>query len=380
MMGAILSPLRSQRAPLFEWWRSVDHWLLFMFVLLLLTGLLLSISASPAAAARLKLSEPLYFFFRHSLFALFGLMVALGVSLLPVETGRRFAMLSLLVMIGLLWLVHLEGVEVNGSRRWLNFGPLSLQPSEFTKPAFIVFVAWIFSLRKQVRHPYIYGLLLLIYGVLVALLFRQPDFGQLIFLTLCFLCLCFFAGISVKIMSILLCSTLGLSLLAYGWISHVRKRIHDFFDPQAGTDYQVEMAREAMAQGGLFGRGPGQGEVKFNLPDAHTDFIFAVAVEEFGVILALLMVGLLAGFVWRSYRNAVLLNDYFCQLAVAGLASMIGVQMVINLLVNLRLIPVKGMTLPFLSYGGSSLLSLSLSVGLILTFTRHRAGAYGYGV
>ncbi|MEE9272604.1 MAG: putative lipid II flippase FtsW [Robiginitomaculum sp.] len=371
---------RTNRTLIMEWWRSIDRVTLGLFLALLISGLILSMAASPAAANRLSLSNPFYFLYRHSLFVGMGLIGAFIVSMFNVINARR---LSVFVLIGAsLFLAALPiiGYEVKGATRWISIGPFSLQPSEFAKPAFIVFAAWMFSVRK--KSPEFPGIVILfvVYALLVLFLIRQPDFGQSFLLTLCFGAVFFYAGLSLGWMLFLMVGSIGGAVTAYSFMPHVRDRIDRFLNPEGSDTYQTDKALDAIANGGLFGRGPGEGQVKNYVPDIHTDFIFAVTVEEFGFILSMGLILLLAAFVARSFRNALHLNDYFAQLAVAGLATMIGLQTMINLAVNLNMVPAKGMTLPFISYGGSSMLALCFSAGLIMAFTRKRPGAYGFGV
>lgn len=379
MMRPTLASNRANRSFLLEWWRSVDHVILGLFVCLIGSGLILSMTASPAASASFDMVDPFHFFYRHSLFVVLGLLGAFILSLFSPEDARRLGVFALVGAFALLVLVMVDGHEAKGATRWLRLGDFSLQPSEFAKPAFIVFAAWMFSVRERDRNVPAIAIVFTVYLLLLALLIRQPDFGQSFLLTLCFAVVFFFAGLPLGWMMFMMgLSTLG-ALGAYAALPHVRDRVMRFINPAGSDTYQTDKALEAISHGGFFGRGPGEGAVKFNLPDGHTDFIFAVIAEEFGFLLSVCLIGLLAAFIIRVYINALKLNDFFCQLAVAGLATLIGIQTIINLYVNLNMAPAKGMTLPFISYGGSSLLSLCFSVGLILAFTRRRPGAYGYG-
>ena len=378
MITSAMSPARTNRSPVFEWWRSVDHITLALLLCLIGTGVILSMAASPAAAARLHVDDPFHFMYRHILFAALGLIGAFTLSMMSPNNARRIGVISMFGAIALMIVVQFSGVEVKGSTRWLRIGPFSLQPSEFAKPAFIVFAAWMFSIRKRDPNVPSVVIVFIAYLALIALLIQQPDFGQSFLLTLCFAAVFFFAGLSLGWMLFLMGVTIAGAIGAYFSLPHVQARVDRFLSP--GDDsYQTDRALEAIGNGGFFGRGPGEGAVKFTLPDGHTDFIFAVTVEEFGFLISLFVIILLAAFVIRCFRNALKLKDYFCQLAVAGLATMIGMQTVINLYVNLNMAPPKGMTLPFISYGGSSMLALCFAAGLILAFTRRRPGAYGYG-
>jgi len=373
-------PARHKRFFVKEWWRSLDRVLLGLFISLLICGLVLSLAASPAAARRLGLEDPFYFLKHQSLFVLAGFGGAIIVSMLNVTNARRLAVLAMLGAILVLMALPSIGHTVKGATRWIRVGPFSLQPSEFAKPGFIVFAAWMFSVRKS--HPDFPGIVitLMVFLLLLALLVIQPDIGQSVLLSLCFAAVFFYAGMTLRWMVILGGSAVIGGVAAVRFLPHVQDRLNRFLHPEGTDTYQIDKALEAIANGGLFGRGPGEGHIKNQLPDAHTDFIFAVAVEEFGFLLSMGLILLLAAFIGRAFRNALHLNDYFTQLAVAGLATMIGLQTLINISVNLNLIPSKGMTLPFISYGGSSMLALCFSAGLLLAFTRKRPGAYGFGV
>lgn len=379
-MVSLLSTDRTNRSLLLEWWRSVDRVMIGLFLTLIMAGLILSLAASPPASDRLGYDNPFFFFSRHLFFVVAGVSGALIVSLFSPTNARRLGVLALLGATILLFLLPFIGHEVKGATRWVRFAGFGLQPSEFAKPGFVVFAAWMFAHRKKdLSFPgmaFVFG----VYFLLIMLLLRQPDFGQSFLVTLCFGAVFFFAGLSMGWMLFLMGASVVGGIGAYFALPHVQDRINRFMNPEGSDTYQTDKALEAISNGGIFGRGPGEGKIKDQLPDAHTDFIFAVAVEEFGFIISFLLIALLAAFVGQAFRKALRLNDHFSQLAVAGLATMIGVQAIINLAVNLNMAPPKGMTLPFISYGGSSMLALSFSVGLILAFTRRRAGAYGYGV
>ena len=379
MAVATLHISRTNTSALAEWWRSIDHVLLGLLICLLGAGLILSMAASPAAATRIGYGNPFFFLYRHILFVGVGLAGALTLSFFRPQDARRLGVLALLGSFAALLLVEVAGHEVKGATRWLRIGGFGLQPSEFAKPAFIVFAAWMFAAVK--RDPGVPGvpIVFAVYALLVVFFIRQPDFGQSFLLTLCFAAVFFFAGLSLGWLVFMMgLSTVG-ALGAYFALPHVRSRLDRFLNPEGADTYQTDKALEAIGQGRFFGRGPGEGAVKYQLPDGHTDFIFAVAVEEFGLVISALLILLLGAFVMRAYRLALRLNDYFAQLAVAGIATMIGLQAVINLFVNLNMAPPKGMTLPFISSGGSSILSLCFAAGLVLAFTRRHPGAYEYG-
>ncbi len=370
---------RTDRSYFSEWWRTIDRLGLSLLLLSIIAGLILSLAASPAASARLGLDDPFYFFFRQLIFVTLGLAGAFFISILSPNDARRIGVLALLGSLIILISLPFIGYEVKGAIRWLRVGSISLQPSEFIKPAFIVFVAWIFSAVKNDNSVLASFIVTLIWLFTILLLLNQPDVGQAFLLTVCFAAVCFFGGISIRGTLTFIFIIMGLVSLAYIKLHHFRVRIEKFLSPSNSDTYQIDKALEAISNGGFWGRGPGEGAVKYSLPDGHTDYIFAITVEEFGYLISTFLIILLGSFVLRCFRNAVKLNDYFSQLAVAGLATMIGVQLLINLFVNLNMIPSKGMTLPFISYGGSSMLALCFTSGLILSFTRKRPGAYGYG-
>ncbi|MGF1463663.1 MAG: putative lipid II flippase FtsW [Maricaulaceae bacterium] len=364
------------QGALSRWWWSVDRVALGAVLALIAVGIVLSLAASPSAAARRDVPEPFFFLYRHSVFALIGVGVILAGSALSLRDARRLGVLSLLGGLALMGIVFLVGHEVNGAQRWLRLPGFSLQPSEFAKAGLVVTSAWLFTSRREDPNAIGSAPAFLFYGLMIALLILQPDFGQAVLVTALFGAVFFFAGMSWGWIA-------GLGVLAgvgagfaYALLPHVQSRVDRFLDPSSGDTYQIDRALEAIAAGGLFGVGPGEGEVKHRLPDAHTDFVFAVAAEEFGVLFCCGVIALYAVVVGRGFARARRLIDPFSQLAGAGLAGLIGLQAVINIAVNLSLAPPKGMTLPFISYGGSSMLAMCFAAGLMLNFTRRRPGAF----
>ncbi|MCW5725107.1 MAG: putative lipid II flippase FtsW [Maricaulaceae bacterium] len=359
-----------------DWWRGLDRTLLFTVLALMAVGLILSLAASPAAAERLRIADPFHFIYRHGIFAAVSLGVLAAVSTLSIRGARRLAGVVLLGAFALMALTLVAGHEVNGARRWLRFGAFSLQASEFLKPALIVIAAWLFAeARRGAPVParlIAFGL----YLAAVALLLLQPDFGQTVLITLCFGGVFFAAGLNWKWIAGLSAAAAGGLAAAWFFLPHVAGRIERFINPASGDTYQIDRAIEAISRGGVMGAGPGEGEVKRLLPDAHTDFIFAVAAEEFGLLASLAIIGLFAILIASAWTRAMRLADHFAQLAVTGLALQFGLQALINIAVNLNLMPAKGMTLPFVSYGGSSMIALALGAGLMLALTRRRPGAY----
>ena len=362
---------REQRTPFSEWWWTVDRLLLAAIVALMLGGVILSLAASPPVATRIGL-DPFHFFNRHVLLLLPSVIVLIGVSFLSPRQIRRAALIVFAVSAVLIVATLLVGPEVKGSRRWITLIGINIQASESAKPAFVVLAAWLFA--ESARKPDMpatsiaLGLLL----TLVALLVLQPDFGQTMLVLMVWGALFFIAGMRM-IWVAGLAAAAGAGLFgAYLLVPHVAFRIKRFMNPGTGDTFQVDTAMEAFSNGGWFGLGPGEGIAKRSLPDSHTDFVFAVAAEEFGIILCLALLALFAFVVIRALLRAYATEDLFSRFAASGLAILFGVQAAINMSVNLQLIPAKGMTLPFISYGGSSIISLAYSVGMLLALTRLR--------
>ena len=369
---------RANRSVIAQWWWTVDRWMLVALFILVILGAVLSLAASPAVANRLGLSS-FHFVYRHALFVLPSLALMFAVSMLPPRQVRRLAVIVFSVGLGFLALTLVWGTEIKGAHRWLNVGGFALQPSEFVKPAFVVVAAWMFS--EGLRHPAFPGaaVALLLYALVACLLVLQPDFGQMMLVTLVFSALFFMAGLSWRWIGLMGTLAVAGAAGAYSQMPHVTSRVDRFLDPGTGDTFQIDRALEAVRTGGFFGRGPGEGVVKRILPDAHTDFIFAVVAEEFGVLLAVVVIGLFCFIVMRSFNLVMDAKDRFVQLAASGLAALFGLQALINLAVNVNLLPAKGMTLPFISYGGSSMLAMSFGMGMLLALTRRRV-SHGEGL
>lgn len=362
---------REQRTPLSEWWWTVDRLLLAAFMALMLGGVILSLAASPPVAVRIGL-DPFHFFNRHVLFLVPSVIVMLAVSFLSPRQVRRTALVVFAISIVLVVATLLFGPEVKGAKRWITILGINIQASESLKPAFVVLVAWLFA--ESAKRPEMpatsmaLGLLLMT----VTLLVLEPDFGQTMLILMVWGTLFFIAGMRmIWVFGLMGAGAVGL-FGAYMLVPHVAGRIKRFMDPASGDTFQVDMAMESFTHGGWFGQGPGEGTVKRILPDSHTDFVFAVAAEEFGIILCLALLALFAFIVIRALSRAYASEDLFARFAAAGLAIMFGIQASINMAVNLHLMPAKGMTLPFISYGGSSMISLAYGVGMLLALTRQR--------
>jgi cell division protein FtsW len=362
---------REERTPFSEWWWTVDKPLMGAILALMLTGVILSLAASPPVATRIGL-DPFHFFSRHVLFLLPSCIVLLGVSFLSPRSIRRSALIIFTVSIILIVLTLAIGPEVKGSRRWITLLGVNIQASEIAKPSFVVIAAWLFAESTKRPEMPATTMALVLLMMLVALLVMEPDFGQTMLILMVWGSLFFIAG--MRMIWVFGLAGLGAAGLfsAYLFVPHVAGRIKRFMNPASGDTFQVDTAMEAFYNGGWFGLGPGEGIAKRSLPDSHTDFVFAVAAEEFGIILCLAMLGLFTFVVIRTLSRSYANEDMFSRFAASGLAILFGVQAAINMSVNLQLIPAKGMTLPFISYGGSSIVSLAYGVGMMLALTRLR--------
>ncbi len=366
---------RADRTVLSEWWWTVDRLLLGSLLVLMVVGIVLCLAASPPVAARLGIADPFHFVDRQVMFLVPAVIVMFGTSFLQPRTIRRVCVVVFAVFFVLLCATLVIGPEVKGARRWLNLAGITVQPSEFLKPAFVVLAAWLFA--ESSKRPEMPAQLLAIglLGAVLLPLVMQPDFGQTTLVCLVWGALFFLAGLRWIWMVGLVGVGAGGLTLAYNVVPHVRKRIDRFLDPATGDTYQVDTALESFRHGGWLGQGPGEGTVKRILPDGHTDFVFAVAAEEFGIILCLILLALFAFIILRSLNRALKEQDPFARFAATGLAMLFGLQASINMAVNVHLMPAKGMTLPFISYGGSSLISLAFGMGMLLALSRSHPGA-----
>jgi cell division protein FtsW len=364
---------RIDQRPVARWWWTVDRWSLGALALLIGFGAVMSMAASPAVAERLGYA-PLHFAERHLVTVPVALAIMILVSLLPPRTVRRVALIGFAIAVALLALTFVVGVEIKGARRWINLPGLSLQPSEFVKPTFIVVAAWLFAEQKE--RPGFPGnaISMVLFVGLIAMLIKQPDLGMAVVVALVWFAQFFMAGLRLYWVAAGTIAGVGGFVGAYLWLPHVTSRINRFLDPAAGDSYQVNRSMEAFANGGWWGKGPGEGTVKDVLPDAHADFVFAVAGEEFGLVVCVLIVAVFAFIVLRGFSRLLQEGNFFVVLSATGLLIQFGLQAIINMASTLHLIPTKGMTLPFLSYGGSSMLALALGMGMMLALTRRRLG------
>lgn len=364
---------RNDRSVLGHWWWTVDHWLLLGLMLLIFYGAVLTFAASPPAAARIQID--IFHFVRQQIVLLpIAFITMLGISLLSPTWVKRLAVIALLGALLVAALVTVAGDEIKGARRWIHLFGFSLQPSEFLKPAYAVFAAWMFATaRHQPGFPG--ALIASAVGLLaLALLVLQPDVGQAAILIAIWFSQVFLAGLPMYwIAGFAIAGAAGL-YGAYATLPHVARRVDAFLDPATGAGFQVTKALAAFRQGGPWGMGPGEGTVKNHIPDAHADFILAVAGEEFGLIACLLIVATFAFVVLRGFSRAVKDENLFTLYATTGLLVGFGLQALINMASTLHMIPTKGMTLPFISYGGSSLMALAFGMGMVLALTRKRFG------
>jgi cell division protein FtsW len=365
---------RTERNALADWWWSVDRLMLAALGTLMLLGIVLSLAASPPVAARIGL-DAFHFVNRHVMYLLPAFAVLIATSFLEPRQIRRVALAVFAISLVLTVATLGFGAEVKGARRWIVLAGINIQPSEFLKPAFVILISWLFA--ESARRPEMPAntvALALLFPV-IGLLVVQPDFGQTLLVAAVWSALFFMAGMRwIWVGGLAGLAVAGLTG-AYFTVPHVALRISRFLDKSSGDTFQVDTALESFTRGGWLGRGPGEGTVKRILPDSHADFVFAVAAEEFGIVMCLAIAGLFALIVLRALTHALRTEDLFTRFAVAGLAMLFGMQSAINMAVNLHLIPAKGMTLPFISYGGSSLISLAYGMGMLLALTRGRPRA-----
>ncbi len=365
---------RADTSVLGRWWWTVDRWTLLAITTLIGFGYVMMLAASPAVAERIHTSRDT-FIIKQVVFLLLAMLIVVGVSLLSPRQVRRLALAGCAASIILTaWTVS-HGVDIKGARRWLNMPGFSLQPSEFVKPCFVVVTAWL--LAEVGRNNRFTGIAAsgALFALIALLLKSQPDMGMLAVVGLVFFIQLFVAGLNLVLVGVAAGMIAAGSVAAYAVFPHVQSRVSRFLDPAVGDNYQVAPALEAFGHGGLLGRGPGEGHIKDILPDAHADFVFAVMGEEFGLVICLLVLSVFAFVVLRGLLKLVAERDLFVVLASAGLLASFGLQAFVNMASSLRLIPTKGMTLPFVSYGGSSVVAIALGIGMLLALTRTRPRA-----
>ena len=365
--------LPRDRTPLGLWFWEIDRVLLLLISILIAIGLVAVAAASPVASQTLSTNrvtlDPLYYFYRQVLWVGLGVPVMLVISMLPRMQARRFAIFLAILFTGLLVLVPVIGTSVNGAARWIGPGVFRFQPSEFLKPAFIVALAWLLSLRGKDRTLPVVPISAALTGIIAVLLMNQPDLGQTVIFCSAWLTLMLLSGMSVRWMAALVGTGFSGLVAAYLFYPVATQRINIWLLGQ-GDSYQVDSAYAAITGGGLTGMGPGSGIAKFRLPEAHTDYIFSVIGEEFGLLACIAIACVYLAIMVRVFLKLLDEEDAFTILAAAGLATQFGIQAIINMGVNTQLFPSKGMTLPFISYGGSSMIALCIGTGLLLAFTR----------
>ncbi len=364
--------VQSGEAVLPRWWRTVDRVTIFCVLTLFAIGILLGFAASPPLAER-NGHDPFHYVIRQAAFGGMALSVMIFVSMIGPVTIRRLGVLGFFCAMGALALLPAFGTDFGqGATRWYSLGFASVQPSEFLKPMFVVFTAWMVAASQEIGGPPGKTVSLVVMMTIVGFLVMQPDFGQAALIVFAWSVIYFVAGAPMLI----LFGVMGLVALggvfAYSNSEHVARRIDGFLSNEIDPNTQIGYATDAIRNGGLFGAGLGEGTVRWTLPDAHTDFIIAVAAEEYGVVLVVLIIALFATITLRGFFRLVRERDPFIRLAGTGLVSLLALQAFINLGVAVRLLPAKGMTLPFVSYGGSSLIATGIAVGMILAFTRSR--------
>lgn len=366
---------RSDNSIFGRWWWTVDRPLLFSFVVLIAFGILLAMAATPMVANRIGLEE-FYFLKRHLCYVVPSLMIIFIISTFDEYKLKKFALILFFGALTLTFLTLIIGAEIKGARRWINLGGFSIQPSEFVKPALAILTAWMFANQKEDRQfkgIFVAICLLLLFAIPLVL---QPDIGMLFVTTAVWGGQIFVFGLSIFIViAAVLLAASGLGL-AYIFLPHVTTRIDKFLNPAAGDHYQIDRSLEAFECGGLFGVGPGEGLVKRYLPDAHADFVFAVLGEEFGFFVCALVVCLIAFIVVYGMLGINKDKSIFSNLALLGLLIQFGLQSGINMASALHLMPTKGMTLPFMSYGGSSMLAISICAGMILALSKKKIVNY----
>lgn len=364
---------RRNTTALGRWWWTVDRTAFFCMMTLICIGFFLVMAGSPPVAHRIGLPD-FYFVSRHQIFLGISTFVMVAVSMMDAPRIRKIALIGFVVSVVLMLMLPLIGFENKGAIRWLKIGGMSIQPSEFMKPCFAIVLAWVFA--HGITHPGFKSWRIAIgaYAIMAALLILQPDFGMTVTITGMFAVQFFLAGLPFFWVIGMAVCVMGGVFVAYHALSHVASRIDRFLDPSSGDNYQVEKSLEAFKGGGWFGRGPGEGIVKQHIPDSHTDFIFSVAGEEFGLLFCMLIISLFAIIVVRGFMRLSREEDSFRMIAVGGLLAEFGIQAIVNMGVAVNLLPAKGMTLPFLSYGGSSLIAMAGGMGMMLALTRKRYG------
>ncbi|MEI4260304.1 putative lipid II flippase FtsW [Roseovarius sp. D0-M9] len=366
------APVRDVEPVLPKWWRTIDKWSMSCVLMLFGVGLLLGFAASPPLAEKNGFT-PFHYVQRQMFFGGLAMIAMLLTSMMSPQVVRRLAVLGFLAALAALMLLPFLGTDFGkGAVRWYSLGFASVQPSEFLKPGFVVAVAWMMAASREIGGPPGLSWSFVLTVIIVAFLALQPDFGQAALVLFAWGVMYFVAGAPILLLALMAGAVVLVGSLAYSNSEHFARRIDGFLSPDVDPTTQLGFATNAIQEGGFFGVGVGEGTVKWSLPDAHTDFIIAVAAEEYGLVLVLCIIALYGTVVVRSLMRLMRERDPFIRLAGTGLACMFGVQAMINMGVAVRLLPAKGMTLPFVSYGGSSLIAGGIAVGMLFAFTRSR--------
>lgn len=370
---ALIGFSRSDTSVIGRWWWSIDRWLLFGFLALIAFGFIMAMAATPMVAERIGLDQ-LYFVKRHFAYIIPSILIMFGVSTLDIKQTKAICLMTLVITLVMVLCALLFGTPVKGARRWIAFAGISIQPSEFVKPAFAVISAWLFSLQYTDGQNIPGNKLSTgLYLFVIALLIMQPDIGMTAVITATWCGQFFLNGLSILFVAGSSIFAILSFIAAYFFLPHVTVRVDKFLDPASGDNYQINKSLEAFANGGALGVGPGEGIVKRHLPDAHADFVFSVLGEEFGSIICIVLVFIFAFIFVRGAIKAMKEKDMFSFLALSGLLIQFCIQSIINMASALHMIPTKGMTLPFVSYGGSSMIAAGLTAGLILVFSKSKS-------
>ncbi|MFZ6761363.1 FtsW/RodA/SpoVE family cell cycle protein [Roseomonas sp. KE0001] len=369
---------RADTSVVGRWWWTVDRWTLAALLMLVGFGYVMLLAASPGVAQRIGASSRDIFILKQVFFLAAATGVMVAISLMSVKQVRRVALLGFLGALLLTAATLSIGVEIKGARRWIHLPGMTIQPSEFLKPCFAVVAAWLLAEARTLGR-WAPAAAIVMFLMVVAVLAKQPDIGMLLVVASVFCAQLFIVGINMMLVGV--CGVAGVlgAIAAYFTLPHFQSRIDRFLDPASGDTYQVTIAMEAFGHGGLLGVGPGEGRLKGLLPDAHADFVYAVAGEEFGLVILLLILGVFGFIVLRGLLRLLGEKDMFIILAATGLLTQFGLQAFINMGSALHLIPTKGMTLPFISYGGSSVVAVAAGMGMLLALTRRRIARMAEG-
>ncbi|MXV35493.1 MULTISPECIES: FtsW/RodA/SpoVE family cell cycle protein [unclassified Saccharibacter] len=370
------SPRRTDTSSHAQWWRNIDHVALTGIGILMALGYILMLAASPAVAHRIGASRNV-FIFKQVAFLSIAAVIVIVTSRLSIRAMQKLAVIGGVIALAATFMTLVHGMEIKGARRWIALPLMSVQPSEFLKPCFALLTGWLLSLRGKIRLRNGWrfpgrALSCFVFLMIVALLQAQPDIGMLSVITMVFVTQLFIDGLPIAFFVTLIAGMISAFGLAYLTFDHVRSRVQRFLHPDVGDHYQIDTSLRAFGNGGLLGRGPGEGRVKDLLPDAHADFVFAVAGEEYGFLMCLFIICVFVMLLLCTLRRLLHEKDPFVILAAGGLITGFGLQAFINMGSSLHLIPTKGMTLPFISYGGSSAFSIALTMGMVLALTKHR--------